>query len=104
MFRMLFRFVILVSLLDLHIRFDGRLSNLGKFEANTEVQTGGWMSLFYVDVMRKNSSSEANVQGAVGQVLQPCNVSLHMIFTIKAKRNTKVRGIHQPALFGRSYS
>ena len=60
-------------------RFDGKLFNLRKLQANFKVQSDVLDKLLYADDLAENAKSEAKMQGAVGRMSKACtNFSPHI--------------------------
>ena len=78
-------------------RFDGKLLNLRRLQAESKVQTDVVDKLLYADDLAENAKSEEKMQGAVDRMSKACD---NFQLTISTK---KTEVVHQPAP-GKPYS
>ena len=72
-------------------RFDGKLINLKRLQANSKVQTYVVDKLLFADDLAENAKSKAKMQGAVDRMSKACD---NFQLTISTK---KTEVVHQPA-------
>ena len=63
-------------------RFDGKIFNLRRLQANSKVQTDVLHKLLYADDLSENAKSETKVQGAVDRMSKACD-NFHLTISTK---------------------